>query len=92
MIAAVIAFDRREFAGPVLLEVGPRDDAAAALARRDDGVGDPAAVEAVRSPVADLAQALGQILLHQPVADLERPAFLEEDGPDAGPVLVEQRL
>ena len=52
VIAAVVAFDRRELARRVLVEVGLRDEALAGAARGDDGARDRALVEAVGARLA----------------------------------------
>ncbi|AEK61998.1 hypothetical protein CFU_2168 [Collimonas fungivorans Ter331] len=89
VVAAVVAFDRRQFAGFVLVEIGLGDDALAGLAGGDDSLRHPALVEAVAALGADLAQGLCQVLLHQLLADAERLAFVQENGARVGRVFLE---
>ena len=87
VVAAVVAFDRCQLARLVLVEVRLRDQAFAGLARCHDGAADPALVEAVGAPLADLAQRLGEVILHQLLAHLVRLAVVEEDGGRRGVLL-----
>ena len=79
VIAAVVALDRRALAHLVAFEIRLRDDAAAARARRGDGVGDRAPVERVGPVFRDALQRAGEIGLHEPPSRLQRLAVVEED-------------
>ena len=80
VVAAVIAFDGCQLTGLVAVQVLLRDQAFAGLARCHDGTADPALVEAVGAPLGDFAQGLGELMLHELLAYLERLAVVEEDG------------
>src|SRR5439155_8977141 len=80
VIAAVVAFDRRQLAHLVLLQIRLGDDALARGARGRDGIGDRTLVEGNRALLRNQAQRLRQVLLHQSIPGLVGLALVQEDG------------
>mmetsp|Transcript_4926 Transcript_4926/g.17605 ORF Transcript_4926/g.17605 Transcript_4926/m.17605 type:complete len:588 (+) Transcript_4926:1148-2911(+) len=84
-VAPVIAFDRRQFARAVLVQIRLREDAATLLAALDQRRSHPALVEACHAAVADRTQRSGEVPLAQRVAHgIGLTIRLEEDGRRGG--------
>ena len=79
MVATVIALHRRQFTHRVLVQIGLGNDAFTGHAGVDNSPSHAALVKTVCTQLADQAQGLGQVFLHQLLTGLERLALVQED-------------